>query len=164
MTVGTGIGGGIIIGGKLYRGSLGIAGEFGHTMLNLDCGGKEWVEFEKIASCAAIKNRLGVDTKEFSLSPNKISARAQKAFDEMIYYLSAGLSNIITILNPDLIVVGGGLSNLGRKLTGPLQSAIRRRAFSLNAKHIRIKTAEMKDKSGVYGACEIALEGDKILL
>jgi glucokinase len=160
VTVSTGIGGGIVINKKLYCGSDGAAGEVGHTVLpSLKIGDKNWKNFtlEKLASGTAIKQRFGIKASELTERINKGEVKAKKALAHLIHYLGIGLGNLTTIFNPDLIVVGGGLSNLSNLLIPPLQKEVKKFAFSINKQRIRVVKAKLGHKSGVLGALALCI-------
>lgn len=137
LTFGTGIGGGIVTDGRLYRGRNNAAGEFGHTIVNLDgkerCGCGRTGHFEAYASGTSMSNLyFGLTGKR--LDPvgveNAAAAgdkKAKEVFAAMADALAAGLASIILSLNPDIIVVGGGLSmvkTLWRPVIGHLRKAV----------------------------------------
>lgn len=122
VTLGTGIGGGIVIDGKLFRGRDNAAGEIGHTTLALGskalCGCGKFGHFEAYASGSAM-SRLYKDITGKTVEPltveelaKKGDVEAKKVFDTMSTGLADGLANIVHLLNPDMIVVGGGLAHV----------------------------------------------------
>lgn len=147
MTLSTGIGGGAFINGKLYRGSHGLAGEIGHMVImsngpTCGCGRRGCIE--AIAGGRSMARRVSEnvtavnDSEIFSsMPPNEIDAAkvfkarsegdmfAQLIIEETIYYLAVGIVNIISILDPELIIVGGGISKAGKDLFIPLNAAIK---------------------------------------
>lgn len=147
MTLSTGIGGGAFINGKLYRGSHGLAGELGHMVImsngpTCGCGRKGCLE--AIAGGRSIARRVSEsvsavrDSEIFSsLKPDEITAAkvfeakrkgdmlAQLIVEETIYYLAVGIVNVISVLDPELIIIGGGISRAGRELFTPLNEAVR---------------------------------------
>ncbi len=122
ITLGTGIGGGIVINGELYRGRDNAAGEIGHTTIGLGskalCGCGKFGHFEAYASGSAM-SRLYKDITGKSVEPLAVEnaakngdVEANKVFDIMSTGLADGLANVIHLLNPDVIVVGGGLAHV----------------------------------------------------
>ncbi|MBI2829719.1 MAG: ROK family protein [Chloroflexi bacterium] len=182
ITVSTGIGGGIIIDGKVYHGASGVAGEVGHIVIDDDgppCGCGNHGCWETLASGTALareaKKRIdsGVKTSILEYAGGtleKVNAeavhRAARAGDNLAvalirrnaYYLGVGLANLINIFNPELIVIGGGLSNLGDLLLKPASEEAGRRAFRQSYQAVRIVRAELGSDSGVIGAASFALE------
>jgi glucokinase len=182
ITVSTGIGGGIIIDRKIYTGSTGTAGELGHMAIEAggppcNCGNIGC--WETLASGTALsreaKSRVeeGAATTILKYSDGnieKINAEviheAALAGDELAniliarnaYYLGVGLANLINIFNPELIVIGGGLSNIGDMLLLPAYEEARRRAFKQSQQTVRFAKAELGRNSGVIGAAAFAWE------
>ena len=122
LTLGTGIGGGIVLDGKIYRGRNNAAGEIGHTTIDLGsksvCGCGKLGHFEALSSGSAMsriyKELTGKDIEPLAVeqSANNGDVEAKKTFDIMSTGLAEGLSNIVLFLNPDMIVVGGGLAHV----------------------------------------------------
>ena len=182
ITVSTGIGGGIIIDGKIYTGFIGTAGELGHMVIDdegppCNCGNRGC--WETLASGTALareaKHRIqdGVRTSILEFAGGdmeKVNAeaihQAAQAGDNLAseliartaYYLGVGLANIINIFNPELIVIGGGLSNIGDRLLKPAFEEAGRRAFEKAYQAVRFAGAELGRNSGVLGAAAFALE------
>jgi len=182
ITVSTGIGGGIIIDGKIYTGYVGVAGELGHMTIDdegppCNCGNRGC--WEALASGTALareaRNRIneGATTSILEYAGRdlaKINAEAiheaAQAGDNLAveliartaYYLGVGLANLINIFNPEVIVVGGGLSNIGDMLLKPAFEEARRRAFKQAYQAVRFARAELGRNSGVLGAAAFALE------
>lgn len=176
ITVSTGIGGGIIINGELYSGANGCAGEFGHMTIDPDgpecaCGRKGC--WEALASGSAVareaKRRLktGKESLLNRLAPRAISAKmvgeAANKGDRLALdvittagqYLGIGLANIINIFNPEMIVIGGGVSNLGELLLNPAREVVRQRAFDLPLSTVRIMRSQIGAAAGALGAAAL---------
>lgn len=182
ITVSTGIGGGIIIDGKIYTGSIGTAGELGHMVIDdegprCNCGNKGC--WETLASGTALAREARHKIKEGAATSimkyadgdiEKINAEAiheaaqagDKVANELItrtaYYLGVGLANLVNIFNPEVIVIGGGLSNIGDTLLKPAFEEAGRRAFGQAYQAVRFARAELGRNSGVLGAAAFALE------
>jgi glucokinase len=182
ITISTGIGGGIIIDGKIYTGSTGTAGELGHTTIDdngpmCKCGNRGC--WETLGSGTALareaRQRMNDGEKTSILDYaegdiEKVSAQvihsAAEAGDplamELIgrtgYYVGVGLANLINIFNPEMIVIGGGLSNMGDMLLGPAFKVAEERAFKEAFQAVRMVTAELGRNSGVLGAAAFALQ------
>jgi len=148
-TVSTGIGGAIIINGKVYHGADGAAGEIGHMRFTGSS------DFENIASGPAIRRIFGIDPEELKDKFRQGDPEARKALDHLTQYLGIGLGNIATLLNPNVIVIGGGLSKLGNLLFPRLKKEIRKNAFSISGCNVKIKKAGLKNDSGILGALEL---------
>lgn len=180
VTVSTGIGGGLILGGELYHGATGMAGEIGHiTILPhgplCGCGNRGCLE--ALASGSAIARRAreivahGVPTRIADLAGGDldlITARlvadaaregdveAEGILSEAMDYLGTGLASLVNLFNPQLVVIGGGLAHIGEWLFGPVRRAIKRRAFPAQAQAVRVVPAELGDHVGVLGAAAVA--------
>ncbi|HEX9897386.1 MAG TPA: ROK family protein [Dehalococcoidales bacterium] len=180
LTISTGIGGGIVINGKLYTGANGMAGEVGHIVVEPDgmpcnCGGAGC--WEQYASGSAIARRAreqiqqGIKTQLLKLADgdlDKIDALlikkaaeqgdklARKLIAETARYLGIGLGSLINIFNPELIVLGGGLTKIGDTLLKPAFQEASRRSYQDAYKTVRFALAELGDNSGVLGAAVYA--------
>jgi glucokinase len=181
VTASTGIGGGLILDGKLYHGADGMAGEIGHTTAmpygpHCNCGNRGCLE--SFASGTAIAREArgrvarGVPTLIADLAGGdleRITAKlvaqaadqgdveAQSILAEAMDYLGIGMANLVNLFNPELIVIGGGLTNIGEGLFDPVRRAIVRHAFHTPAETVRVVRAELGDKVGVLGAVAAAL-------
>ena len=152
MTIGTGIGGGIILGGRLYHGSADMAGEIGHATIDITgrrCKCGNYGCLEAYASGPSIADRArealsGDDTLMVRMAggdPARITAatvyEAAKRGDdtaldvvrETSRFLGAGVANLLNIFNPDVVVIAGGVTQAGETLFAPLRREVRKRAF-----------------------------------
>lgn len=180
VTISTGIGGGIVIDGKIYLGAIGTAGEVGHMTIEADgplctCGNHGC--WEALASGWAMareaRRRIEAGAKTTILDytgggTDKITAEAiQRAAElgdtlaqELIgrtgYYFGVGLASLINIFNPELIVIGGGLANMGDMLLNPAYKEAQERAFKASYQAVRFARAELGGSSGVLGAAAFA--------
>lgn len=147
ITLSTGIGGGAFLGGKLHRGAHGMAGELGHMVVMSNgpqCGCGRRGCLEAIAGGKGIARRVSENITAIkesemlsALKPNEIDAKkifelkskgdmfSQLIFEETVYYLAVGIVNIINILDPEVLIIGGGLSLAGNELFSPLRNAVR---------------------------------------
>ena len=181
VTVSTGIGGGLILGGQLYYGSDGAAGEVGHmTILPHGplCGCGNRGHLEALASGTAIAREgrellaRGVPSLIGDLAggdPREVTARvvavaadrddleAQRIIECAMEFLGVGIANLANVFNPDYIVIGGGLSNLGEKLFGPVRRVVRNTAFDVIAGRVQIVPAQLGSDVGVIGAATVAI-------
>jgi glucokinase len=188
ITLSTGIGAGILIDGKIYTGAIGAAGEVGHMTIDdngpiCNCGNKGC--WETLASGTALakeaRRRIvgGVRTSilEYAegdiekVTPQAIDRAAQRGDSlarELIartgYYVGVGLANLINIFNPELIVIGGGLSNIGDMLLKPAFRVAEERAFREAFQAVRFASAELGPNSGVLGAAAFAVQEMKKLI
>jgi glucokinase len=175
LTVSTGIGGGIIIDDKLYEGSTGSAGELGHMTIDADgprCNCGNYGCLEALASGTAVAReaierikagKISVlrDMKENIIDITaedvaKAARQEDKLANEIIaiasYYLGIGLANIVNIFNPQVIVIGGGMSKMGGMLIEPAKKIVKQRAFKLPARTARIVRSRLGNESGIIGA------------
>ena len=181
FTLGTGIGGGIIIDGRLYLGAVGGAGELGHMTveahgLKCDCGNNGCLEMyisgsaiERDARERLSRGQSSLLSTSFQKSENSISAeivaevarRGDKLAEEVIaraaFYLGVGFTNIINIFNPEMIIYGGGLAELGDMLIQPAVKLAMERSFSISSGAVHIVKAALGNEAGVYGAAAYVL-------
>lgn len=180
ITLGTGVGSGIIIDGKIYDGNLGAGAELGHMVIEANgrpctCGG--WGCFEAYASATSLKEqtRLAMLENDDSLmweigGIENISgktaflysdkdASAKKVVDEYIDYLSVGIVNVANIFRPQAIILGGGVSYEGDKLLKPLNGKLSKRIFAgdLGPK-VEILLATLRNDAGFMGAAALNID------
>ncbi|MBN2184970.1 MAG: ROK family protein [Candidatus Krumholzibacteriota bacterium] len=176
ITLGTGVGGGIVIDGRLYRGWRGFAAEIGHQVIMADgpvcsCGNRGCLE--ALVGAAAIVDRyLKQDDRPDSQSSGKgkISVkdiyeaagagdqRAAKALEETGKILGIGLANIANILDPELIAVGGGVSGSGDMILEPARITMKEHLIGDILSPVRVVPAELGNKASFLGAALLALE------
>jgi glucokinase len=177
LTIGTGIGGGIITNGRLYLGSDGSAGELGHMTIDVSgqkdsCGNLGCLEM--LASGSAIateakrrlkegQNSLLAGVAIDSITVEEVAAAAedgdklsQKVINQAAAYLGVGLVRIVNIFNPDMIVIGGGVAKMGDRLLQLVRQVVAERAFTLPAGTVRIEKTLLGDDAGVLGAALFA--------
>lgn len=160
MTVSTGIGGGIIINKKLYRGATGSAGEFGHMTIHIDgpkCGCGHYGHLEAHASGTAMKKKMGMEAVSVELAARQGDKKALKAIEETAHYLAIGIANLVNIFNPEMVVIGGGLSNMKELLFKPIRRDFKKYALTLPAKSVKIVKAKLGNQAGVLGAVALCL-------
>jgi glucokinase len=177
MTIGTGIGGGLIIDGKLFHGSSDVAGEIGHTTIDLNgrhCKCGNYGCLEAYASGPAIATRARevlVREETASLLPSMVDGKLESITAETVYkaaqqgdavaneivrdtarYLGAGIANLLNIVNADVVVVAGGVTQAGDTLFTPMRAEVRRRAFRPAVDAARIVPGALPGTAGVVGA------------
>jgi glucokinase len=160
VTVSTGIGGGIIIDRQLYRGAIGAAGEFGHMIIDPKgplCGCGNYGCFEALASGTAIKKRAGMDAIAVELAARQGDEKALQVIRETAHYLAIGFANLVNVFNPEMIVVGGGVSKMRELLFTPIREEFKKYALTLPAKNVQIVRAKLGDEVGVLGAIALCL-------
>lgn len=177
ITLGTGVGCGIIIGGKLFTGANNAGGELGHTVIvfngeDCNCGRKGC--WETYASATALikqtKAEMVKDTDSLMWElvgndQNKVSGRtafeamrrgdpaAKRVVDQYILYLSCGVANVVNIFQPEVLCIGGGISNEGETLIAPVRKIIEFERYSKNVeKQTEIRKAELGNDAGIIGA------------
>lgn len=177
ITLGTGVGSGIVIDGKIYRGSNFCGGEMGHMVINVDgipcnCGRKGC--WEKYASATALvsqaveamhshKDSLLWQTCDGDL--NKVDGRsifealdlgdktAKDVIDRYLYYVSIGIANVVNALQPETVCVGGGISGQGEKILQPIRDIVKAERYSVYAeKQANIVPALLGNDAGIIGA------------
>ena len=185
ITLGTGVGGGIVIDGKLFGGFNGIAGELGHIVIEYDgkpcsCGRRGcWEAYssatglinmtkEKLAEC----ERTGRKTLMTDLIAKKGKVSGVTAFDAMrqgdeagkevvdmyLGYLSCGLTNMVNIFQPEVISIGGGVSNEGQSLVDAVLPTIRKEQYGGNLPPLTdIRIATLKNDAGIIGAALLSI-------
>lgn len=157
--VGTGIGAGIISGGRLIRGAHDIAGAVGWFALN-----PRWLPlyeqmgcFEAEAAGPSLARRGGTSTEAVVAAARRGEAGAMKIIEDTIEYLAMGIANIVSLLNPEMIVLGGGLMQAGDLFLEPVRRGVLRWAQPIAAKQVRIELTELGEDAGVLGAARLAL-------
>lgn len=177
ITLGTGVGSGVVIDGKIYNGSNFAAAEFGHMVIALDgeqcnCGRRGC--WERYASATALINqtkhamRHSYDSEMWHLVNENINlvtgrtafeglrkgdAAAKRVVEQYIYYIACGIINVINILQPEMICIGGGISHEGESLLEPLRKHVERERYSMFAKtQTQICRALLGNDAGVIGA------------
>ncbi|HLD88039.1 MAG TPA: ROK family protein [Candidatus Omnitrophota bacterium] len=167
ITLGTGVGAGLILNNALYRGEGNAAGELGHVPLNelgpdCNCGG--WGCFETYVGnrrLTARANRI-MNARNMTLERMYVSAKAgnRKAlrfWHETARHLGNGLIGAVNLLNPRLIVIGGGVSNNHQFLFPTIKAVIRQRAMATQAAMVNITRAQLGDDAGIIGAQVLVL-------
>lgn len=171
LTLGTGLGGALLLDGRLYRGAQGAAGEIGHTIVDphgerCRCGVRGCLEayvaapaFERIGFRTVGLFERGAFTGELiGRLADEGSAAALRALDELGFWLGVGIVNVTNLLNPELVIVGGGLSRLGDRLLEPARRVIRECALRPGRDLVRVVEAELGADAGMIGAGLLAWE------
>ena len=156
ITLGTGVGGGLILGGILYEGHDGTAGEFGHQTILPDglacnCGNRGCLEV--LARADAIVAACGRPTVEESVAAAQAGdRRAQQGLTDAGSYLGIGVANVMALLSVDRVVVGGGVAAAGEMLLEPLRAELKRRVFITDVSLVEVVCAELGVWAGAIGA------------
>ena len=159
LTLGTGVGGAVILGGKLFVGREGAAGELGLITLNPDgpeCNSGNAGSLEQYTSVRAIRRRTG-------LEPHELGDRAQAGDPEAIAFwqaygrdLGAGLASLIYVLTPEAVIIGGGISASAKFFFPAVQAEIDRRVLASSRAGLQLLPAELGNQAGIVGAAKLA--------
>ncbi len=176
MTIGTGIGGGLILNGALYHGSSDVAGEIGHTTIDstgrlCKCGNYGCLEAYASGPAIAQRARELLAGDEPSSLADRVDGKLELLTARIVYeaakegdflarlvvrdtarFLGAGIANLLNIFNPDVVVLAGGVTMAGDTLFEPLRAEVRRRAFRPAVEACRIVPGTLGDAAGVLGA------------
>ena len=174
VTLGTGVGGGIVLNGKLYTGREDLAGEIGHMVLvpngaPCNCGRNGCFEtytsatgLIRLAREAMEQDQTSVLhdwTRETKLNAKMVcdacdagDALAQRVFSEYCDYLACGLTNLVNVFQPDSIVIGGGVAGYGEKLFAPLRERVHAEQFHVASEGTPIVGAMLGNDAGIIGA------------
>jgi glucokinase len=182
ITIGTGIGGGLVLDGKLYHGASDVAGEIGHTTIDTEgrrckCGNYGCLEAYASGPNIAMRALEGVEAGATSslsaiVGSNLPPITAQTVYeaaqqgDELALevvndtakFLGAGIANLLNVFNPEVVVVCGGVTLAGDHLFTPLRREVARRAFKPAVQACRIVPGELINTAGVYGAARVFLD------
>ena len=161
FTLGTGIGGGLFINGQLHLGAFGVAGELGHQTVAPDgpvCGCGNRGCLEAVARPPAIAAAAGHETMEAVIEAAEAGDPASvAALDRAVTYLGIGIANILTMVGPERIVIGGGAATAGDALLDPIRTAVKDRVTLLPPDQIEIVAAELGYEAGAIGAALAAM-------
>jgi len=176
ITIGTGIGGGIVIGGKLYHGSSDVAGEIGHTTIDSTgrycrCGNYGCLEAYASGPAIALRAREALERDEVSVlhkmvkgdldlltaatvyeAAHRGDALALEVVRDTARFLGTGIANLLNTVNPDVVVITGGVTRAGDRLFEPLRAEVKRRAFRPAVAACRIVPGTLEGTAGVVGA------------
>jgi glucokinase len=176
ITIGTGIGGGVILDGKLYHGSSDVAGEIGHTTIDSTgrycrCGNYGCLEAYASGPAIALRAREALERDEVSMlrrmvdnklgdltaatvyaAANAGDSLALEVVRDTARFLGTGIGNLLNILNPDVVVITGGVTQAGEPLFEPLRAEVKRRAFRPAVDACRIVMGSLRSSAGMVGA------------
>lgn len=182
ITLGTGVGGGLIINGSVYRGSNYSAGEIGHICMDINgpkcgCGSngclevfvgnnyiiKNAIKKIKAGKRTSLVKKLNGDL--FKLTPEIIThtAKAGDVFSKNIWkeageYLGAGLGGLVNVLNPEIIIIGGGVSKAGNFIFAPLKKELARHTMSQHLKVLKVVGVKFVSDAGILGAASLVVK------
>ncbi|MDZ7270836.1 MAG: ROK family protein [candidate division KSB1 bacterium] len=168
LTIGTGIGGGLFLNGEIYRGSRYAGAELGHTLVEFDgrpcpCGGRGCLE-QYASAPATVRDYVArLETSGRSV-PEKVDTRliferarqgepeALAAVEQTCTYLGAGIASFANALNPEVVIIGGGVADAGEFFIARVADAVRKRAMPTAWKDLQIRRAELGNDAGIIGA------------
>lgn len=175
ITLGTGVGGGLVLDGRLYRGSSFGAGEIGQT--SIDYRGPVFVHgnvgaLESYTGIGPLSKRAAALYKKAKIkkTPEELSPRALasavkhkdpvalQVWDEFTSQLSTGLVNAVWLLNPDRIVIGGGISKAGKLIFDPLWKKMKQQLAPSFTKGLKVVPAQFGNDAGIIGSAAVAME------
>ena len=184
ITLGTGVGGGIVIDGKIWEGMNGFAAEIGHMVIdaggiNCSCGKRGCFEAYCSARALVSESRRMMSLYRDSLmwklcggnimrvngiTPFKAAAggdiAARAVIDDYVKYLAVGISNLINIFQPAVVCIGGGVSGEGERLMAPLREQIERISFGMAKSRTRVCVAKFMNDAGIIGSALLGKQED----
>jgi glucokinase len=184
LTIGTGIGGGLILRGELYRGAIGAAGELGHTVIDMDgppCQGNcpNHGCVEALASGTALEReaaRIADEQPDSGLGRALKAGRAltgplivelahdgDQSANQVVTLigsrLGVAIASFVNIFNPQVVVIGGGVIAAGELLLGPARAEVAARALPPSKDEVKIVAARFGEEAGMIGAAQLAFDG-----
>lgn len=155
VTVGTGIGAGIILNGQLYTGTSGSAGELGHTIIEKDglpckCGRRGC--FERYASVTALKRMTGLESLKEIFYLSEVNETVQRVLDEYVNNLADGLANFMNLYDFEMMVMGGSLVDYSDAFMHKLKTKIISKMYNKYTTELNIKAATLGNDAGIIGA------------
>lgn len=182
ITLGTGIGGGLVLDGRLFIGSSGSAFEIGHMVIKddgPDCGCGKNGCLETLASGTAIgrEARRRITEGETSMLFDMVKGSIENITSENVYkaakkddplalrvlagashYLGLGVINLVSIINPEMIIISGSVARIGDLLLDPVRRMVKDKTFALMVKNLKIVRARLNENAGLIGAAAYALD------
>ncbi|HEX3236526.1 MAG TPA: ROK family protein [Gemmatimonadales bacterium] len=182
ITIGTGIGGGLILDGRLYHGASDVAGEIGHTTIDTEgrrckCGNYGCLEAYASGPNIAVRAIEALEAGAESRLPAYVAGDLRQLTAQTVYqaakdgdelalevvndtakFLGVGIGNLLNIFNPEVVVVCGGVTLAGDHLFVPMRREVARRAFKPAVTACRIVPGELAGTAGVYGAARVFLD------
>jgi glucokinase len=159
LTLGTGVGGAIILDGKLFSGHQGAAGELGLIAINPDgpeCNSGNRGSLEQYVSVQAIRRKTGLEPLELADLAKSGDAKALEYWHNYGRYLGIGLASLIYILTPEAIIIGGGISAGAEFFLPAVQAEIERRVLPSSREDLQLLVAELGNQAGIVGAAKLA--------
>jgi len=158
LTLGTGVGGAVLSDGRLLKGALGRAGHLGHITVNAD-GPLDIVNTpgsleDAIGQCS-LKQRTGgrfTSTRELVVAASKGDDRAASVWQRSVYQLASGVASLVNVLDPEVVIIGGGIAQAGAALFAPLEKYLARVEWRPQGKAVRVVAAKLGERAGALGA------------
>ena len=169
VTIGTGVGGGIIEGGRLVQGKRGIGGEIGHYIIDFDgepcpCGNRGC--FERYASTGALVRKFSQNPELLSVlgaAADEVNGKVifehldapavYAAVDTWMDHIAFGITGLIHVFNPEIVLIGGGISKEEERFIKPLREKILSKAMPRFAEDLKVEAAQLGNNAGLLGAC-----------
>jgi glucokinase len=172
VTLGTGVGGGFIIDGKIYEGAWGVSNHIGHVVVDpygpqAPYGNQGILEqYASATGIVRMATRAGLkparseklEAYTFQKMAEKGNPKALKVYEEAGTMLGVGLTSAIHLLNPGMIIFAGGVAGAGDLLFKPMRRELKKRCFASHLKGLKFRTAKLGDNMGVVGAARLALQ------
>lgn len=179
LTLGTGIGGGVVLDGHIFHGATDSAGEIGHMTIDstgrrCKCGNYGCLEAYASGPAIALRAVEGVEAGVSTVLPDLVKGKLEEITAATVYeavmlgdlyatevmaetakFLGTGIANVINVLNPEMVVISGGVTRAGDHLLVPLRAEVRRRAFRSSEEACEIVLARLPDTAGVIGAAGV---------
>jgi glucokinase len=168
LTISTGVGGGVVLDGRLYRGAGGNGGELGHVTVDWkgrECRGcgrrgclEAYVSGTSIAERAQEAGLPYANSAELAAAARDGEPGAVAVWDETIEALGCGITSIVNLFEPDMVVIGGGVARCGEQLLGPARTWVTEHAMGPTGRSVEIVRAALGDHVGVVGAAAIVYD------
>lgn len=163
LTLGTGVGGGVLVDGKLLQGATGRAGHLGH--ITLDLGGEPDIvntpgSLEDLVGDHTVAARTGgrfADTAALVAAAGAGDADARRAWDKMVHALACGVVSLVNAFDPEVVVLGGGIARAGEALFGPLGEKLDHIEWRPTGRGVPVVPAALGDRAGAMGAARFAM-------
>ncbi len=168
LTVSTGVGGGVVLDGRVFRGSTGNGGELGHVTVDWNgrackgCGRRGCLEAYASGTSIAERAReagLEVETaSDVAAAARSGDSVAERVWADTCEALACGVASLANVFEPERVVIGGGVSREGEQLLGPVRTRVLSEAIAPVARDLQVVAAELGDTVGVVGAAAVAFE------
>lgn len=169
ITIGTGVGGGIVVNGNILNGSLGLGGEVGHFSINNNgiectCGNKGC--YEKYASMTSLIKRVKEELSISDINGKEIfdqintNKKIKKVVDMWIEDVASGIISLVHIFNPEIVLIGGAVSEQEELFVDKIRTLVKEKGMKNFVKDLQIKSAKLNNNAGLVGALYYHLKGE----